>query len=607
MARHFPRVLGAATLLLPAVPIAFASNTLWVRGAMIGGCVALAALFSIFVARRRNSAWTAAGPAVGGFSLRAAAGTPAASIAAVSLIVSFALFALFVFVPVTAGQHLGAVAILFIAAANSVFFGSLAVFASEASGIRIDIVALACAAAFSFWNDNHDVYVQPLDRPLPTLDQQFRAWLSELPAGDRRGPVFLVAAEGGGIRAAYWTATVLGGLNAPETSNFPTHLFAVSGVSGGTLGAAVYAALRHDFPGDGAEIGTKAQSILSRDFLSPTLAKLISGDFLQWFLPLPVHAFDQSAAIEEAFRRAYEAEAHVDTLGGPITTLMPDAARGVPALVMNTTSVDSGATAIIAPFTWTKAQIPLATGYTCWVGDCRSQPAVLAAPTLVRSIHNSARFTYVSPAGLVRNAANANMGHVVDAGYFDPTGAETLLDLAQALRQVEPSVELVPIYVTNGTVRSDINKIALDASTPRDRRSTQQAAAAANATAEPVAGSEDAATSAPLELLGEIFAPVRALLRSRNAHGRLAVARQRAGASTITFGFCQLSQKDGRWVEAASAAPEEKRAGPPLGWQLSPQMTERLKAYWDACPANRTGMKTVQNWLEQAASGTPPR
>jgi hypothetical protein len=74
-------------------------------------------------------------------------------------------------------------------------------------------------------------------------------------------PVFLVVAEGGGIRAAFWTATVLGGLSGGDTQEFGTRLFAVSGISGGTPGATVHAALRHDDPDGKVDLRHDAQAV----------------------------------------------------------------------------------------------------------------------------------------------------------------------------------------------------------------------------------------------------------------------------------------------------------------------------------------------------------
>ena len=587
-ARHLPRVMGAVTLVLPGIPIALASNEWWTRAALIAGCAALAAVFWFYVSRRRYAGADADEPVASGFSLTALPGTRAAALAAGSLILSLVLFVFFVFAPLAAGRHLGALAILFVAAANTVFFGSAAVFASEHWRIRIDAIAFACAAAFSFWNDNHDVFATRLDRALRTLEQEFRAWRSEQPMAARR-PVFIVSAEGGGLRAAFWTATVLGGLDTPETPAFPANLFAVSSISGGTLGAAVYAGLRQDLPEPPGGIQATAQAILSRDFLSPTLAKLVTGDFAQWFLPVPVHRFDRSLAMEAGFERAYFETTKKNTFAGPITALMPDARRGVPAVLMNTTIVDTGEAAIIAPFTWQPADLPLTTLYVCWVGECAGGARVHAAPTLAQSIHNSARFTYVSPAGLVRDLTGASLGHVVDAGYYDPTGVQTALDLARALRRIDPSVTIVPIYVTNSTVESDINKAALAASV--QTVAAPGTAAANERTVETPLPSAEARRTAPVEILGEVFAPVRALLRTRTAHGRVAIARQRLDERTITFGFCRAFERGEGVLKR-----EEDRPEPPLGWQLSQEMIDRLKSYWD-CPGNKAGVEAVKNWL----------
>ena len=66
--------------------------------------------------------------------------------------------------------------------------------------------------------------------------------------------VFIVAAEGGGIYAASAAATFLANLEDIE-SGFAQHIFAISGVSGGSIGAAIFQALdhaRHPDPGAAA-------------------------------------------------------------------------------------------------------------------------------------------------------------------------------------------------------------------------------------------------------------------------------------------------------------------------------------------------------------------
>ena len=80
---------------------------------------------------------------------------------------------------------------------------------------------------------------------LPQAEVAFRDWFRQRPDRDRfagrRYPVYVVAAEGGGIYAALHAASALGGLQ-DRCPAFADHLFAISSVSGGSLGAATFAA-----------------------------------------------------------------------------------------------------------------------------------------------------------------------------------------------------------------------------------------------------------------------------------------------------------------------------------------------------------------------------
>jgi hypothetical protein len=109
-------------------------------------------------------------------------------------------------------------------------------------------------------------------------------------------PLFIVATEGGGIRTAYWTATVLGTIQDADPS-FADHIFAISGVSGGSLGAAVFDALEAEATPQG-EFTKRGQAILSQDFLSPAIATMLFPDLIQRFLPFPVLFLDRGRWLE---------------------------------------------------------------------------------------------------------------------------------------------------------------------------------------------------------------------------------------------------------------------------------------------------------------------
>ena len=83
------------------------------------------------------------------------------------------------------------------------------------------------------------------------LDHAFQGWLEKreaIRASQRPYPIVIVAAEGGGIRAGYWTAAILGGLQDKDPF-FRCHVFAISGVSGGSVGAVVWLGLLREYPG----------------------------------------------------------------------------------------------------------------------------------------------------------------------------------------------------------------------------------------------------------------------------------------------------------------------------------------------------------------------
>ena len=104
--------------------------------------------------------------------------------------------------------------------------------------------------------------------PPPSLEKAYDTWLAAAPKGSAR-PLVLVAAEGGGIRAAVWTALVMECIFGPgpvkDDSQVCTHqgsfdaqaaaadvranrlpVFLASGASGGSVGLAAWSARRVD-------------------------------------------------------------------------------------------------------------------------------------------------------------------------------------------------------------------------------------------------------------------------------------------------------------------------------------------------------------------------
>src|SRR5262245_27366663 len=186
---------------------------------------------------------------------------------------------------VRAAQVVGAVpAMLF--SIGLVLYGIDAAF--RAAGYRkpLALGALAIAVAGILFGDLGTAHrvrrVGPVEKsPLPDVGSEFLRWLETRKNRDKYEyyPVFIVAAQGGGLYAAYHTARVLAVLQ-DECPAFAQHVFAISGVSGGSLGAAVFASGARSIspeptlepcrePGSSAQFLEYTDRFLNRDFLSP--------------------------------------------------------------------------------------------------------------------------------------------------------------------------------------------------------------------------------------------------------------------------------------------------------------------------------------------------
>ncbi len=274
-------------------------------------------------------------------------------------------------------------------------------------------------------------------------------------------PVILVTADGGGIRAGFWSACSLAALEDTTEGRFSNHLFGISAVSGSALGAATYAALirkyssndrikhepspssRHEEPG---LFQTKAATILGHDFLSAPLATMLTQDMirtitrLNWFL-------DRGTAIEIAFERAWEREIGSDAFSSPFEELWAsDKSFLVPFLFLNGTEASTGKRMIMAlPSTAELSESSLDIQEIFGSKSVRLSTAVMM----------SARFPGISPIGRYVDLKTKDVIHVVDGGYSDNSGAATVIELMNVIQSVAiekgygEKIQLVVVMIPN--------------------------------------------------------------------------------------------------------------------------------------------------------------
>jgi hypothetical protein len=331
----------------------------------------------------------------------------------------------------------------------------------------------------------HDVRVGrdlgPATPRYPDVEQALKAWV-QAQSGECRPkdgdsvPLVLVAAPGGGIRAAYWTAATLDSLFGPEQGDCAVRrLFAVSGVSGGSVGAAAWISAR----AKGAHGGEAVKQMAQDRGLAAAVAGLLLRDLYQPFTGIATRWRDRAALLEDGWAETAgvfggEAEGSRAPLRW---AALGEGLDWIPVLVLNASSVTDGCRVLVS----NTGALPAASGPDCAASTagarrvgpvsgaidplpglyrrgegeadaCREEGrGRLAGMRAVTAMLLSARFPVVSPSGAllrcVRSdpAAHADSAtrrdrlvtYAVDGGYYENSG---LLSLLQIWGALEPLV-----------------------------------------------------------------------------------------------------------------------------------------------------------------------
>ena len=496
---------------------------------------------------------------------------------------------------------MGTLGVIFVGAAGLVVFFTLMTYWSDFYELPSIIVLLIVGAAIiGLYNDNHSVRTledPEFDDSRLNVSNHFERWIkSRLSAtGQKKDPypVFLVAAEGGGIRAAYWTAAVLKELQE-KFPEFACHLFSISGVSGGSLGGGAFVAdLANAFDrgtyrcvGDPAETevttgvsapgvdsGAKSLVFLGEDFLAPTVAGLLFPDLISRFNPLcpwlclPDRATYLEQAWEENWHK-HNPDAAIQFDDAFLDAWEGNARYNLPSLFLNGTWVENGGRNVTSNL---RAE---ATEFS------RVQDMVTTVNKHLRwstAIHMSARFTYVSPPGTVKVFVET-MGkepeektlRVVDGGYFENSGTLTTKEILNVLERVcrkslkdikcTESFAFYAIVISNNTKSANADlgeKLAQNASRVT---SGELGVVTMNVG---FGDSNDADDSGTGPLLNEVLAPVRALLNTRVSRGILSEDELLTEISGNILRFQLRDPPQGNEI--------------PLGWVLSSSTQSEIR------------------------------
>ena len=434
------------------------------------------------------------------------------------------------------------------------------------------------------------------------LDELFAKWVAD--CAPPTGPVrpIIVAVSGGASRAGLWGAAVLDHVLQAQQPNGPA-LFAVSSVSGGSLGTAGAMSLLslESSPCRATGLSLLRPNAddktvpLAGDALGPLLGGWLLDDIprsafepiaavIQSALGHRPNGGDSAEAIEHGFEDLWSRALQKSPLKGapdwdqPFLSLFytdntGSYRSGMPLWFANGTDATTGNRVITAPILAPDKQ----DSRSPWpFRGARDFHTLMSGDVPISTaINNTARFPYLEPFGeMLPLNGKKQAGSLIDGGYFENEGLQTALDLAEWLRDQSETLgrDVQPIIVqATGDSEADVG--------PRDVMTCANA-------------SDGAFIPDDKHSALQILAPLMGLYHVRGGHS--AVLLRQAHDQ-----FCDARV---RFVHFYLPADEEGRPIP-LNWVLSNGAAASIwQAFTDRQVANATELTRLKAAL---APGSP--
>jgi len=455
----------------------------------------------------------------------------------------------------------------------------------------------------------------------------------------------IVAGAGGASRAAFMMASIIGyfldtgeaapyGVKALSVQDVRNRFFAISGVSGGSMGAVMVAtALKAAPPGSdkppcanrpvdqwwGMDVNNWRdcfEALTSGDFLTADFLGFAFNDVL------PFAWRDRAAVLEDSWRSRFREvvpvankDADASSCQGldcPFLSLRPRSGHWIPLLVLNGTSEATGGRILTTLLAMTyvpqancptavgsgacplfvgadsfhqllKAKMP-AGGWEDWLGFLDSYLLRGTDGDDVRvstAAHNSARFPFISPPGSIRGENHTLVDRIVDGGYFENYGALAAKELALAVHAVAPQLRPLIIVISNDPA----DPLSPDDDAAHDQQGLQRPHAAA------------------AEVLTEATAPITTVAHARTAHGVLAVDQLRNTLHAVIQDCDKLVMQVRIWPDGDKQLSMSWWESPLVQRQIHGQTEQRDDRGKDK-NENRPHLEAIWREMQMSSCGT---
>ena len=290
--------------------------------------------------------------------------------------------------------------------------------------------------------------------------------------------VYFIAADGGGLKAAYWTMNVVHKF-CLEKPHFFDNTFLTTGASGGMVGLGMYTYL-YGQKLTAHERKTKIEELGATNFLNNDLAGLtIKTPVVKLFPFLAGAISDRTAAMSSRYFQltSKSDEAYDNIQKKPFAHLwQKNRYIGLPLLVVNATKTEDGSRGIIHPLKHIKGDgmIGPLTDLTDYVYE-NGRLTGVESLNLPDGLFTSNRFPIFSPYARVEGK-----GHFVDGGYLENSGLSTVYHFLNYMKlQADPTdstnvftqffeqKKIVVVSIGNdrsGHIRNDLEELMMDSS-----------------------------------------------------------------------------------------------------------------------------------------------